>query len=106
MNSLNHYAYGSIVEWICRDVAGLAPGAAGFRRAKLAPHICADLGRVEMEYLSAAGTWKTGWKILENGDAFYYCTVPFGCEAELQLSHGGGEFVLTAGKFEKTYTPR
>ena len=25
MNSLNHYAYGAVMEWVCRDAAGLAP---------------------------------------------------------------------------------
>lgn len=37
MNSLNHYAYGSVMEWMCRDVAGLAPMEPGFRRAQLRP---------------------------------------------------------------------
>jgi alpha-L-rhamnosidase len=39
MNSLNHYAYGSIVAWLYRDVAGLIPLAPGFREARLAPHM-------------------------------------------------------------------
>lgn len=105
MNSLNHYSYGSIVEWIYRDVAGLVPLAPGFRKAKLAPHMNTDLGKVEMEYISAAGTWKVGWEVLANGDVFYRCAVPFGCEAELHLPHGGGDCILTAGTFTKTYTP-
>ncbi len=27
MNSLNHYAYGAVAEWMYRDVAGIAPEA-------------------------------------------------------------------------------
>jgi len=105
MNSLNHYAYGSIVEWIYRDVAGLATAEPGFRKAKLAPHLNADLGKVEAAYLSAAGTWNVGWEILENGDVRYHCTVPFGCTAELSLPYGGGDYELAAGIFSHTYTP-
>ena len=39
MNSLNHYSYGSIVEWMYRDVCGIEPleEAPGFRRFRLAP---------------------------------------------------------------------
>lgn len=105
MNSLNHYSYGSIVEWIYRDVAGLIPAEPGFRKAKLVPHLDAHLGHVQMRFASAAGTWETCWKVLPNGDITYTCTVPFGCTAELRLPYGGGEYVLTAGYFEKTYSP-
>ncbi|MCL1909332.1 MAG: family 78 glycoside hydrolase catalytic domain, partial [Kiritimatiellaeota bacterium] len=37
MNSMNHYAYGSIVEWMYRNLAGLRPAAPGFRKALIAP---------------------------------------------------------------------
>ena len=39
MNSLNHYAYGSIVEWMYRNMCGINPveDCPGFRRALLAP---------------------------------------------------------------------
>ena len=31
--------------------------------------------------------------------------MPFGCTARLTLPCGGGEYALSAGVFEKTYTP-
>lgn len=105
MNSLNHYAYGSIAQWLYQDVAGIAPSAPGFRRAKLSPHMNAKLETVEAEYRSAAGCWKAGWEVLENGDVCYHCTVPFGCTAELNLPYGGGNYQLEAGEFRITYTP-
>lgn len=105
MNSLNHYSYGSVVEWIYRDVAGIAPVEPGFRKAKLAPHVNYYLGKATAEYHSAAGTWKASWEILENEDIAYHCTVPFGCTASLTLPYGGGEYELQAGEFTKTYTP-
>ncbi len=42
MNSFNHYTYGSIVEWMYRDMCGLNPSSdddmvTGFRSARLAP---------------------------------------------------------------------
>lgn len=105
MNSLNHYAYGSIAEWLYGDVAGLRPAAPGFRRAALRPHIHAALGHAELEYRSAAGVWKCRWEVLPNGDVAYSCTVPFGCTAELVLPYGGGTYELGPGEFSRTYTP-
>ena len=105
MNSLNHYAYGSIAEWLYGDVAGLRPAQPGFRRALLHPHVNTELGHVDLEYRSAAGLWKCGWKILDNGDVSYRCVVPFGCSAELKLPFGGGDYELEAGEYTYTYTP-
>ena len=105
MNSLNHYSYGSIAAWLYRDVAGLAPDAPGFRSAILKPHLNVYLGSVGVRYASAAGVWEVSWEILPNGDVSYRCAVPFGCTARLTLPCGGGEYALSAGVFEKTYTP-
>jgi alpha-L-rhamnosidase len=40
MNSLNHYAYGSVLEWICRYAAGLnqAEDGIGFQKALIRPY--------------------------------------------------------------------
>lgn len=105
MNSLNHYAYGSVAAWLFSDVAGIAPSAPGFRKAKLAPHVHSEIGKAEVRFDSAAGCYQTRWEILPNGDVSYSCTIPFDCEAELFLPYGGGEFLLEAGNFSLIYTP-
>ena len=105
MNSLNHYSYGSVAAWLYQDVAGLRPAAPGFRRASLWPHVSAELGSIELEYQSAAGLWKCGWSVLDNGDVSYHCTVPFGCAAEVTLPYSGGSYELEPGEFSCTYTP-
>ncbi len=105
MNSLNHYAYGSIVAWLYESVAGIAPMEPGFKRALLEPHVSLALGYARAEFKSASGLWRAGWSILPNGDIRYRCTVPFGCTALLRLPSGGGEKELTAGDYDFTYTP-
>lgn len=104
MNSLNHYAYGSVVAWLFADVAGLAAAEPGFRRAKLAPHFCRELSHVSARYGSASGDWQTEWRILPDGRVAYRCTVPFGCTAQLCLP-GGGTYELGPGTFEHVYQP-
>ena len=56
MNSLNHYAYGAVMEWVCRDAAGLAPveDAPGFRKALMHPHPDTRLGEIDFSYESAS----------------------------------------------------
>lgn len=103
MNSLNHYAYGSVMEWMCQDIAGLTPISPGFRHAQLCPHICKALEHVSFHYRSAAGEWKVSWEILRSGKVHYTCVVPFGCTAELRLPHGDC-YELDAGTYSYTYT--
>lgn len=38
MNSYNHYAYGSVMEFVYRRIAGIEAAAAGFAKIKIAPH--------------------------------------------------------------------
>lgn len=84
MNSLNHYAYGSILEWFYGDVVGIRPAAPGFVKALLAPHFDERLGSVSLTHRSAAGTYKIAWEV-KDGRYTYRCTVPFGCSAVLRL---------------------
>ncbi len=89
MNSLNHYAYGSIVEWLYRHAMGINPieDAPGFRRARIAPKPSYKLGHLEAEYPSAAGTYKVAWKVIGDKGLELSITVPFDCEAELVLPY-------------------
>ena len=85
MNSFNHYAYGSIVEWMFRHLAGLLPAAPGCRKARIAPLPDARLGHVEMHYLG----WRIGWEAEDDRHLQLRVTVPFGCEAEVVLPFAG-----------------
>ncbi len=84
MNSLNHYAYGSIAQWIYERCAGISPAEPGFKKAYLRPIPHRALGHLEAEYRSAAGLWKVSWKI-ENGETEVKIEVPFDCEGLLTL---------------------
>ena len=99
MNSLNHYAYGSILEWVYAYVAGLRPIEPGFRKARIAPYPISELKFTETEYRSAAGLWKVSWKYDADGSVRYKITVPFGAEAEVELP-GREKMFCNAGTYE------
>ncbi len=108
MNSLNHYAYGSIAEWIWRWCAGLEPVEPGFRRVKLHPVPDRRLGRLDAAYDSASGLYEVHWQCPDLSHVTLSVTVPEGGEAELTLpwapesAYTAGH-VLKGGTYEFTY---
>ncbi len=90
MNSLNHYAYGSIVEWMYRDMCGLNPsagedGRAGFRHARIAPKPDKSLQWAKACYRSAAGVYESGWRIDDAGGLIIEIAIPFNASAQVVL---------------------
>lgn len=87
MNSLNHYSYGSIVEWMFRHCAGINPveETPGFRKVRLRPSVNWDLKKAEAIYHSAAGTYRSAWEVLDKNHVRVEVEIPFGCEADLIL---------------------
>ncbi len=89
MNSMNHYSYGSIVEWMFRHGAGIntMDQAPGLRRVSMEPTPNWDIQTMEGVYESACGTYKCGWKMLSADEIHVNAEVPFGGKAELKLPY-------------------
>lgn len=85
MNSLNHYAYGSVAEFLYRDSAGIRPLEPGFGTVRLAPLPDIRLGELSCVYDSASGRYVSNWKIEDDGAVRFHFEIPFGCRAELCL---------------------
>ncbi len=103
MNSLNHYAYGSIVEWMYRDMCGLNPAvgadaAAGFRHACIAPKPDASLQWARARYRSAAGMYESGWHIDEGGRLTIDIVIPFNASARVVLPDARLDEVMLNGQ--------
>ena len=120
MNSLNHYAYGAVLEWMYRHLAGLQPLEPGFVKTRIAPNPVWELRHLECSCAAAAGEWRVSWKIESTSRLTVAVTVPFGCTAELALPLAGagtlsdrsnpmfsdvcgGVCRLTAGSYSVTY---
>ncbi|WP_329071048.1 alpha-L-rhamnosidase [Streptomyces sp. NBC_01429] len=85
MNSFNHYALGSIGEWLHRGVAGLDqhPDSTGYRRLRVRPRPGA-LTHANSRYLSARGTAEVRWE--RRDDTFSLrVRVPPGADAEVYV---------------------
>ena len=85
MNSLNHYAYGSVCEAIYAHIMGLKCAAPGWKRAEIAPKLNGQLRHSDIRYASAAGDWHVAWDILEDGSVSLRVTVPEEAAATVTL---------------------
>lgn len=86
MNSLNHYSYGSIVEWMFRNMAGINPceDGAGFKKFRIAPMPNYQIGKSEARLRAASGLIESAWEI--DGKLLRLrFVVPFDTEAKIVL---------------------
>lgn len=106
MNSLNHYSYGSVIEFIYAWAAGLRPMKNGFQNVMIAPLPNIQLGELECSYRSPVGTYVVNWKIKENGFLSVHIEVPFNCTAEVTLPESEKEtFTVSSGIYDYEYLP-
>jgi alpha-L-rhamnosidase len=85
MNSYNHYAFGAIVGFFCRRLAGIAEAAPGFRRIAVRPAWLPQVGSVSATYDSCVGTIATEVQGDDDGLSALALTVPANCTAEVEL---------------------
>ncbi len=107
MNSLNHYAYGAIVEYLYRDVAGIKALEPGFKKVEISPLVNQKLKYMKAAYRSAYGTYRSEWKILKDGKVHVEIEIPFGGTAVIGLPFYPEEPIgeLPAGVYAFTYQP-
>lgn len=94
--SLNHYSYGAIGNWLYQVVAGIAPGAPGYKHILFHPQPGGELTGASATYQSLYGEIATRWLI--EGERFQLAvTVPTNTTATVviptrlggQITEGG-----------------
>ncbi len=106
MNSLNHYAYGAIADWIVSVVAGIdseaGPGGAGYRRSVVRPRPGGGLTRASAAQKTPYGTLSSAWT-LDGTRLTLEVTVPHNTAATVVLpagdivENGGLAFAFNGG---------
>ncbi len=107
MNSLNHYAFGSVAEYLYRDLAGLKAAKPGFKEALIEPQINRKAGFLKLSYDSVYGRYRVEWQVKDDGSVFVLTEVPFGCKATVKLPYHpqGGSFLVESGVHTFAYQP-
>lgn len=84
MNSLNHYAYGSIGEWMYRKLAGIDQLEPGYKKILIKPQFIKGITSVEATYQSVYGEISSGWSCL-NGKIKLQVVIPANTTAVIYL---------------------
>lgn len=89
MNSFNHYAYGSVGDWMYSRIGGirLDRDHPGFKHFFIQPLPNTEIGHAESSYSSIHGLISTSWKI-EDGKFSLDVEVPFNTSATVTLPSG------------------
>ncbi len=106
MNSLNHYAYGSVMEFVYAYAAGIRPLEPGFKKAVIAPHPDVRIPKMNCSYNSACGRYVCNFEIANDGKFNVHIEVPFNCEAQVELpGYETEKMVLSSGSYDFSYVP-
>jgi alpha-L-rhamnosidase len=87
MNSYNHYAFGSVVAWVYRYVAGIdaTVSAPGFKKVVVHPHLDPRLTSSKAEYDSIYGKISTEWVNSDGGPFQLKLRIPANTSADVYL---------------------
>ncbi|MGW6020501.1 alpha-L-rhamnosidase [Streptomyces sp. NPDC055099] len=100
MNSFNHYAYGSVGEWMYANIAGIAPADPGFRKILVRPRPGGGVTEARSSFDALYGPVSTHWKT--DAEALRLTlTLPANTTAEVwipadkrtQVTHDAAEFL-------------
>lgn len=95
MNSFNHYAYGSVGDWLYTTVAGIDSDSSepGYKHVIFKPLPIKELGYAKARILTPYGEIVSGWEYTGNGNECKFSfTIPKGCHATLYLDNEEYEF--------------
>jgi alpha-L-rhamnosidase len=98
MNSFNHYAYGSVFDWIFEYVGGISvnDGGEGYTRVTIAPIPNKALGFADIGIKIRGGELSVRWEY-ENEHIKYEIQVPEGTVADIRIP--GVSKTVSSGKY-------
>ena len=103
MNSFNHYAYGSVGDWLYSCVVGITPKSPGYREISFAPTITHGMQSARAKLKTVHGVAECGWSI-NDGEITVSITVPCNTTAELVMPVSRKLYCIGSGSY--TFTER
>ena len=95
MVSFNHYAYGAMIDWVYRTVAGIAPAQPGYREVTVAPGPAQDLRMAAASIHTPFGPLSIEWELTDDAMELTL-DVPYGSSARLDLPTTSASVVSAA----------
>jgi alpha-L-rhamnosidase len=100
MNSYNHYAFGSVVAWAYRNVAGIDTNytSPAFHEIVIHPRLDDRITQARGEYDSVFGKIIADWNGTKSGPFALSVVIPANTSAKVYLPHVANAKVLESGK--------
>ena len=98
MNSYNHYAYGSVLDFISKRIAGLRPITPGYKFVEIAPHPYKGLSNIKSEFNSISDKFIVEYK-QSDGKITYIFDIPNGVKTKIKLPNED-EDIVNEGHYE------
>ena len=97
MNSFNHYAYGSVGEWMFSSLAGIDTDGPGFRLIVIHPRPGGSVNSAKASYDSIHGPIATDWR--REGKQFTLkANIPCNTTATVHVPAGSPDSVTEGGR--------
>ena len=98
MNSLNHYAYGSIAEWMYRYMCGFRPNMDKEVKMTIRPMPDKRFSYVKGNWESVFGAYVSNWDYHDKTGFQYYIEIPFNANAKIVFPNGKS-YMLECGTY-------
>jgi alpha-L-rhamnosidase len=103
MNSFNHYAYGAVLAWMYKTMAGIGENPmyaqGGFQKILLAPQPDRRVGSVDCSLDSEYGVIRSAWRYADDGAWHWEFTIPANATALVRIP-GGKTQEYVAGTYK------
>lgn len=112
MTSFNHYALGSVADWLHRVVGGIAPVEPGYRKVRIAPHPLPGLTEARTAFEGPYGRIEVEWNV-EDGELRVRANVPPNSSAvvvlpgtePIEVGSGSREWSVPLPSYESPRAP-
>ncbi|MGR3663044.1 MAG: family 78 glycoside hydrolase catalytic domain [Paracoccaceae bacterium] len=103
MNSFNHYAYGSVGEWLYARMAGIDwdEDDPGFRTIRFRPLFNKDIGWVKAKYQATTGEISSDWQ-MSGDDVTWTISIPPNCKGKITLPAPANKCTLDGQPLQST----
>ncbi|KAF4976528.1 hypothetical protein FZEAL_6820 [Fusarium zealandicum] len=99
MTSFNHYAFGSVADWIHQVIGGIAPAEPGYRKVAIAPVPGGGISHASAVLMGPYGEIKTAWWV--DGDGFHMkIKIPPNTRAEVTMPGASKAQAVGSGSHE------
>lgn len=98
MNSLNHYSYGAIADWLFSYAAGIRSTSPGYKTLCIKPYPDRRMGYLKASRMTPFGKASSSWEYKEDGSFTLDVEIPANTTAKIMIPAAEGAEILESGQ--------